>query len=148
VYQRNPLWFIVIAATVQIPLSVLSWLLFRNTDLNFNFSLTEIPHVLFWAKVAIKSLTLSILGGAAWIQMQGPLIHGISEQFIRTPIQIQSAYAFSFRRFFPRLGALVFSTVALILMWITVLGIPLAIRFGGPWVFILQTTSEEGFGPS
>ena len=69
VYRRNALGFIVIAATVQIPLSVLSWLLFRNSDLNFNFSLTEIPHVLFWAKVAIKSLTLSILGGAAWIQM-------------------------------------------------------------------------------
>ena len=147
VYRRNALRFIVIAATVQIPLSVLSWLLFRNTDLNFDFSLTEIPPVLFWVKVAIKSLTLSILGGAAWILMQGALIHGISEQFIRTPIQIRSAYAFSFRRFFPRMAALVLSGVALILMWITVLAIPFAIRFGGLWVFILQTASVEGFGP-
>lgn len=65
VYRRNALGFIVIAATVQIPLSVSSWLLFRNTNLNFDFSLTEIPPVLFWVKVAIKSLTLSILGGAA-----------------------------------------------------------------------------------
>ena len=53
VYRRNALGFIVIAATVQIPLSVLSWLLFRNTDLNFDFPLTEIPSVLFWVKVAI-----------------------------------------------------------------------------------------------
>jgi len=147
VYRRNALGFIVIAATVQIPLSVLSWLLFQNTYPNFDSSLTQIPPVLFWVKVAITSMTLSILGGAAWILMQGALIHGISEQFIRTPIQIQSAYAFSFRRFFPRLAALVFSGVALILMWITVLGIPFAIRFGGLWVFILQTASVEGFGP-
>ena len=146
-YRRNAFGFIVISAAVHIPLSILSWILFRNTDLSFDFSLTEMPPILFWVKVAIKSLTLSMLGGAAWILMQGALIHGISEQFIRRPIQIQSAYAFSFRRFFPRLGALVLSGVVLILMWITVLGIPFAIRFGGLWVFILQTASVEGFGP-
>lgn len=104
-YRRNAFGFIVISAAVQIPLSVVSWLLFRNADLNFDFSLTEIPPVQFWVKVAIKSLTLSMLGGAAWILMQGALIHGISEQFIRAPLQIPSAYAFSFRRFLPRLGA-------------------------------------------
>jgi hypothetical protein len=147
VYRRNALGFIVIAAAVQIPLSLLSWLLFRNSDLNFDFSLTEIPPVSFWVKVAIKWLTLSVLGGAAWILMQGALIHGISEQFIRRPIQIPSAFAFSFRRYFPRLGALVFSGVALMLMWITLLGIPFAIRYGGLWFFILQTASVEGFGP-
>jgi len=147
VYQRNVFGFIAIAAAVQIPLSILSWLLFRNTDLSFDFSLTEMPPISFWIKVAIKSLTLSVLGGAAWILMQGALIHGISEQFIRRPIQIKNAYAFSFRRLFPRLGALVFSGVALILMWITLLGIPFAIRYGGLWVFILQTASVEGFGP-
>ena len=53
VYRRNALGFIVIAAAVQIPLSVLSWLSFRNTDLNFDFPLTEIPSVLFWVKIAI-----------------------------------------------------------------------------------------------
>jgi len=44
-------------------------------------------------------------------------------------------------------GRMVLSGVALILMWITILGIPFAIRFGGLWVFILQTASVEGFGP-
>ncbi len=147
VYRRNAFGFIAIAAAVQIPLSTLTWLIFRDTDFNFDFSLTEMPPILFWVKIAIKSLTLSMLGGLDWILMQGALIHAISEQFIRRPIQIQNAYAFSFRRFFPRMGALVLSGMALILMWITVLGIPFAIRYGGLWVFILQTASMEGFGP-
>ena len=63
VYRRNAFGFIAIAAAVQIPLSTLTWLIFRNTDFSFDFSLTEIPPVQFWAKVAIKSLTLSMLGG-------------------------------------------------------------------------------------
>ena len=44
-------------------------------------------------------------------------------------------------------GRIGFLRVALILMWITVLGIPFAIRFGGPCVFILPTASVEKFRP-
>jgi hypothetical protein len=42
---------------------------------------------------------------------------------------------------------LILSGFALLLMWITVLGIPFAIRYGGLWVFILQTASVEELGP-
>ena len=79
--------------------------------------------------------------------MQGALIHGISEQFLRRPIRIGGAYAFSLRRFFPRLGALILSGMALVLMWLTVLGIPFARRYAGLWVFVLQTASVEECGP-
>ena len=55
--------------------------------------------------------------------MQGALIHGISEQFLWRPIQVEVAYYSSLNRFFPRLDALILSGFALLLMWITVLGI-------------------------
>lgn len=147
VYRRNPFGFLVIAAVVQVPLSILTWILFRSNDFPMEFPPQEIPATSVWLRYIFKSLALLVLGRLAWILMQGALIHGISEQFLRRPIQIGRAYAFSLKRFFPRLGVLILSGMALVLMWITVIGIPFAIRFAGLWVFILQTGSVEELGP-
>ena len=141
VYRRNALGLLAIAAIVQVPLSMLTWLLFRTNEFPMEFPPQEFPATSVWIRFIFKSLAASMLGGVAWILMQGALIHGISEQTFRTPIQIEGTYYFSLKRFFPRLGALILSRMALLLMWITVLGIPFAIRYGGLWVFVLQTAS-------
>ena len=146
-YRRNAFGFLAIAAIVQIPLSMLTWLLFRSNAFPMEFPPQEIPTASVWIRYIFNSLAKSLLVGLAWILMQGALIHGISEQFLRRPIRIGGAYAFSLRRFFPRLGALILSGMALVLMWLTVLGIPFAIRYAGLWVFVLQTASVEECGP-
>ena len=146
-YRRNAFGFLAIAAIVQTPLSMLTWLLFRSNAFPMEFPPQEIPTASVWIRYIFNSLAKSLLVGLAWILMQGALIHGISEQFLRRPIRIGGAYAFSLRRFFPRLGALILSGMALVLMWLTVLGIPFAIRYAGLWVFVLQTASVEECGP-
>ena len=146
-YRRNAFGFLAIAAIVQIPLSMLTWLLFRSNEFPMEFPPQEIPTASVWIRYIFNYLAKSLLGGLAWILMQGALIHGISEQFLRRPIRIGGAYTFSLRRFFPRLGALILSGMALVLMWLTVLGIPFAIRYAGRWVFVLQTASVEECGP-
>ena len=146
-YRRNAFGFLAIAAIVQIPLSMLTWLLFRSNAFPMEFPPQEIPTASVWIRYIFNSLAKSLLVGLAWILMQGALIHGISEQFLRRPIRIGGVYAFSLRRFFPRLGALILSGMALVLMWLTVLGIPFAIRYAGLWVFVLQTASLEECGP-
>ena len=115
-YRRNAFGFLAIAAIVQIPLSILTWLLFRSNEFPLEFPPQEIPTTSVWIRYIFNYLAKSLLVGLAWILMQGALIHGISEQFLRTPIRIGGAYGFSFRRFFPRLGALILSGMALVLM--------------------------------
>lgn len=146
-YRRNALGFLAIAAIVQIPLSMLTWLLFRSNEFPMEFPPQEIPTASVWIRYIFNYLAKSLLVGLAWILMQGALIHGISEQFLWRPIQVEVAYYSSLNRFLPRLDALILSGFALLLMWITVLGIPFAIRYGGLWVFILQTASVEELGP-
>lgn len=78
--------------------------------------------------------------------MQGALIHAISELSLGRPIRIQESYAFALNKYLQMLGTLIVSGVAIILMAITVIGIPFAIAFVVYWFFIIQIVMLEGYG--
>ena len=54
-YRRNALGFLAIAAIVQIPLSMLTWLLFRSNEFPMEFPPQEIPTASVWIRYIFNS---------------------------------------------------------------------------------------------
>jgi hypothetical protein len=96
---------------------------------------------------AIFLIPVNLIALVAIFLMYGAVIHGVSQQYFNQPISIGRAYSFAWRRLGTILGASFLVILAVIGLWITFIGIPVAIYFGITWVFILQVALLEGCGP-
>ena len=135
IYGRHFLKLIAIVAIVQVPLGVLGYL-------------TNDPHSYIPLGISVVtgiiSFVASIIAGPL---MTGSLIHAISKQYLIQQIDIGNSYNFSWNRIVSLLITFIIIGLALILMGITIIGIPFAIYFGIRWSFSLQCVLIEGFGP-
>ena len=143
-------------ALVEIPLSLLGYWLESVIDsavveLVDDFEsdiLIDLPRLIEIFRSAFYLIGILII--ATWltsIVMGGALIHGVSGQILGEPIRVPRAYSFAVNRFGAMLGASILVGLAVILMAITIIGIPFAIYFGVRWLFVMQTASLERCGP-
>ena len=79
--------------------------------------------------------------------MEGALIHAITEQYTKHPVEIVKAYIFAWRRIGALLGAMLLAGIAVIAMAITIIGIPFAVYFGTRWFGIAQAVILEAKSP-
>ena len=156
IYATGFVGIVIIVALVQVPLSLLGFWLESvlesavveliedfNDDAPIDFSrVIEIFRSAFYVG--------GILLIATWltsILMAGALIYGVSGQILGRQIRVVRAYSFTISRFGAMLGASFLAGLAVILMAITIIGVPFAIFFGVRWYFVMQTASLERCGP-
>ena len=132
IYSKNFLRFITIAAIVQVPVTVINLASYLN-----------IPGLNILS--SILGLIVSIV---FYPIMQGSLIYAISEQNFRQPAGYDTAYRFAWARKGSLILATLIASIAFSLMFITIIGIPLAIFFGVRWSLILQVATLENVGPT
>ena len=157
VYWAGFLGILIIVALVQIPLSLLGiWFgsVFENEMLDllddFNPDDPSIDIPMVWEAFRSVLLVVGTLVIASWLTsiiMTGALIHGVSGKLLGSPVEVGPAYSFAFRRFGAMLGASFLAGLAVIMMAITIIGIPFAIYFGVRWYFVMQTASLERCSP-
>jgi hypothetical protein len=104
-----------------------------------------------------------------YLMLEGALIYAVAEQNLPqtvnvgpvshsvwgrvgttvrvTLLGVGRAYCFAWGRLGAMLGATVLAGLAMIVMFITIIGIPVAIYFSIGWFFILQVVVLEGLGP-
>ena len=160
VYGAGFLGIVIIVAVVQVPLSILGfWFesvlesaiveLFDNFDddwfLNPSFDMSNVIET--FRPVFYVGGILVIATGLTFIIMEGALIYGVSGQILGRPIPVVPAYSFALGRFGAMLGALILAGLGVLLMAITIIGIPFAIFFAVRWNFVMQTASLERCGP-
>ena len=132
--------FTIIVAVVEVPLTLLSFVL----DVAGLLPSSGPPPT--GRAFAVSSLVL-ILTTPLDFLMFGALIHSIAQQHIRRSISVASAYSFAFRRLGSMLGAGILLGIVLVLLTITIIGIPFAIYFFVRWFFSFQTVVLERRGP-
>lgn len=144
IYKNNFLRFTAIAAIIELPIAILSFVLGVSTAL-MGQGMGHFP----FANPAfvLKYIFLILISFFAVTLMNGALIHAISEQYLRRPIDIGRAYSFAWRRLGAMMGAYIIVLLVVVVLSITFIGIPAAIYLGIIWIFILQITLLEGYGP-
>ena len=168
IYGAGFLGILIIVAVVQVPLSLLGfWLggilenamleLFGNFDPSIfdpsmepPFDPSSLDASKFFETLRPVFYLLGILLIATWltsILMAGALIYGVSGQLLGRPIAVGRAYSFSLGRFGAMLGASFLAGLGVVLMAITIVGIPFAIFFAVRWYFAYQTASLERCSP-
>jgi hypothetical protein len=105
------------------------------------FELTVNIGLLFVVILVISVITLIVNA-----LMQGALIHAVSEQTARQTSNLGQSYSAAWKWIGNLIGASLLVGLAVVLMAITIIGIPFAIYFGVRWSFILQTILIEGSG--
>ena len=152
VYSAGFIGIVIIVAMAEIPLSILSFwfghVLESALEGAFgDFSSFDNFRVGIFVSVFYLGGILVIASLLSFIVVGGALIYGVSGQIIGRPISVVRAYSFSVGRFGAMLGTLILAVLGVLLMAITIVGIPFAIYFGVRWYFILQTASLERCGP-
>ena len=156
IYGAGFLGIVIIVALVEIPLSLLGYLLesvieSAVVELGDEFESIvsiDLPRLIEVFRSAFYLIGILII--ATWLTsiiMGGALIHGVSGQILGEPIRVPRAYSFAVGRFGAMLGASILAGLAVILMAITIIGFPFAIYFGVRWIFVMQTASLERCGP-
>ena len=96
----------------------------------------------------IASLVIILLSSfVLYSLMEGALIHAITEQYTKQPVEIVRAYIFVLRRIGALLGAMLLAGIAIGAMAITIIGIPFAVYFGIRWFGIPQAVILEAKNP-
>ncbi len=149
-YRQNFRTFIAIAAVLQIPLVVFGLLqlailgpaslsdILVTGRIQAQTGLTG-----FWL---ISNGVLQILNLLAFLVIQAALASAISERYMGRQVNWRNAYQVAWRCFWRVLWSTFLATVAMILLSVTVIGIPFAILFGIRWTLITQTIVLEGQG--
>ena len=91
---------------------------------------------------------LLIVTWLASIIMNGALIYGVSGRVLERTISVGRAYSFAVGRFGAMLGASFLAGLGVLLMAITLVGIPFAIFFAVRWFFVFQTAALERCSPT
>ena len=172
IYGAGFLGIVIIVAVVQIPLSLLGFwfeallesamietLVYYLSDFNpqlfdpsrdppFDPSLFDFAEIIeALLPVIYFGVTLLIATWLTSVIMAGALIYGVSGQILGRPIPVGPAYSFALGRYMAMLGASLLAGLGVLLMAITIIGIPFAIFFGVRWFFVYQTASLERCGP-
>ena len=172
IYGAGFLGIVIIVAVVQIPLSLLGFwiealvqsaifetLVYYPSDFNpqlfdpsrdppFDPSLFDFAEIIeALLPVIYFGVTLLIATWLTSVIMAGALIYGVSGQILGRPIPVGPAYSFALGRYMAMLGASLLADLGVLLMAITIIGIPFAIFFGVRWFFVYQTASLERYGP-
>lgn len=82
----------------------------------------------------------------AYMLMQCALILGVAESTLGREVNIKRSFSFAFDRLWTVVLASLMVAVAVMLMAVTVIGIPLAIYFGIRWSFAIPVIMLEGLG--
>jgi hypothetical protein len=171
IYKNNFLRLIAIVAIVQVPMVALS-IIVSPLMPAYGELVTEATSPftsIFWIPIYLVFFAASI-----W--MGGAIIHAVSEQYFKQPINIGRAYSFAWQRMGAMFGAvvLVYLAMAGIFLAAILIGVIIAVAIGGSyswligcviaavltfavapaaiylgtnWVFILPTAMFEGYGP-
>ena len=155
-YRTAFLGIVMIVAVVQVPLSILGfWFgsilenalveLVDKLDSSTSFDSETLIEV--FREVFYVGFILLVASWLTIIVMEGALICGVSDRIIGRTINVGRAYSFAVGRFGAMLGASILSVVAVLLMAITIIGIPFAIFFTVRWLFVMQTASLQRCNP-
>ena len=149
VYKANFIRLIAIVAIVEVILFAIGAIVSTIMDRR--------PVVPFWdweewvvgdVGLLIVSLVIILLSSfVLYSLMEGALIHAITEQYTKHPVEIVKAYTFAWRRIGALLGAMLLAGIAVIAMAITIIGIPFAVYFGIRWFGIAQAVILEAKSP-
>jgi len=161
VYGTGFLGILLIAAVVQVPLALLDIWVFSVLEsaiddlfgyLNANSFLN--PSI-DSSMVAEEFRTVVIVGGIfllttvlTFIIMDGALIYAVSVEILEGPIAVLRAYSFAAGRFGAMLGVSMVAALGVLLMAITIVGIPFAIYFSVRWAFVIQVALLERRNPA
>jgi len=83
----------------------------------------------------------------AYVVMQCALIYGVAESSLGREVRIKKAYSFAFDRLWDVVLASLMVMAAVLVIGITVIGIPVAIYLGVRWSFAIPVIMLEGLGP-
>ena len=128
-YLQNAAPLVIIAAVV-VPLGLAS-AIFQTTIKD------DVTAAVVVAVLGLAQLIVSLLAGAALIAAIGEIDSGRKADF-------SQAYDAAFARFWTLAGALLRVFVIVLLLFITVVGIPWAIRQAVRWIFVQQAIILEG----
>lgn len=131
------LWFAVIVAGL-IPIAIGGG--------GFDYS-DPMEALFLFIPMVVMATVLTVVSVVAAILMQGALVHAISEQYFKQPVNIGQAYRFAWRRMGSLIGAGFLAGLVIMALCVTVIGIPAGIYFAITWAFIWQAALLEGCGP-
>lgn len=135
----------VLGAVVFIPLIFVSGI-DSGVDFFSFFSGREFELGVGIGLVIFLGLVLFVVSIIVYALAQGALIHAVSEQTVRQTSNFGQSYRAAWQRIGNLIGACLLVGLAVLLMAITIIGIPVAIYFGVRWSFVLQTILIEGSG--
>ncbi len=132
-YRQNfaPLFVI---ATVVVPLGIASAALQRTVDESVGVAVAVLG-------IAVLQLAVNLLAGAAIITALTTIDQGGGPTFSDT-------YDAAFERFWTLLGAVLRALVIVLLLAITIIGLPWAIQRMVRWLFVEQAVILDGASPS
>ena len=165
IYRASFLAIIIVVSIIEVPLSLMGfWFtsivgdtvleafgpLFDSTaDHGTNSSVIDTSRIFdVLLSVSYAVIVMAIATLLASVIKTGALTYGTSVQIIGRPIDVAAAYSFAVGRFSTMVGAAALSYLIVILLSITIIGIPVAILFSVRWFFIMQTASLERCGPT
>ncbi len=132
-YRRHYALFIAIAAWVFVPLGIVQLLqqlvLLGTRDLVLSGLVALLPAPILWVGSFAMGLAMT---------------YAVSEVYLGHDPAVGRAYSRGFRRFWGALGLSILVGLALILLSITILGIPVAIYFGVGWSLAIPVLLLEG----
>ncbi len=140
-YRQNFVPLVAIVAIVQVIVAVLLALVGISTA-----STAANPtggHIVVSAIVGLLTFVFTIL--ATFVQ-SGALTLAIGDDYIGQPITVERAYSATIARLGALIGTSLLVGLLLLLMAITVIGIPFAIWLGIRWAFIAQVVMLENLG--
>jgi hypothetical protein len=160
IYGRNSLRLLAIVAIVEIILRFM-WSIPDFSSLKPLLAEGKTAPLGHLIPVGIALLVASVMGLSL---MQGALIHGVSEQYLRQPIRIGRAFRFAWERLASMAGAMMLAMFVVMGIVMVSIGFPVSFtsRTGYLfvtagfmlsmyllvcWSFILQAALLEGVGP-
>lgn len=140
VYWRNLWGMLLITAIVAGSSTVLSFVL--GATAGVADSMLD-KQIFTWIAYALTYTAMMVF----YPLMFGALIHAVSEQYLRQTVDFRQSYRFAWNKFGSMLGAYLLVALITTGLFVTVVGIPLAIYFGVRWSFVLPVTLLEELGP-
>jgi hypothetical protein len=152
-YQAQFVAYIIIAGVGAIAAVVLSYISLNMLGLNTTaFGMPVSPGdlregIMPNLSALPAALVLGLLSGLIGALTHMALVHAASEQTLGRAVDAAAAWSRAAERFVDLFLAYVLVYIAVLLMAITIIGIPFAIYFGVRWGFIVQAVLIDGKSP-
>jgi hypothetical protein len=137
-YRRNFRLFLSIGAVALVPAGVIQLILALLAD-EARPSLFTISSTLWWV--------LSVfVAGVAYILVIATMAIAASERWFDRPMTVSEAYRRTFSRIGPLVGLVLVYGLTIVILMVTIIGIPLAIYLAVSWLLSIQILLVEGSG--